>query len=43
VIEINAPDGNYYLVIKHRNHLAIMSAAAISLNGNSSVLYDFTN
>ncbi len=34
-------EGNYYLVIMHRNHLSIMSANAISLNGNSS-LYDFT-
>ncbi len=34
-------DGNYYIVIRHRNHLAIMSASAISLSRNS-VLYDFT-
>jgi hypothetical protein len=34
-------DGNYYIVVYHRNHLAIMSNAAHSLNDSSSV-YDFT-
>ena len=34
-------DGNYYVVIRHRNHLAIMSASAIPLSRNSA-LYDFT-
>jgi hypothetical protein len=34
-------DGNYYIVIRHRNHLAIMSSSAIPLNG-SSTLYDFS-
>ena len=24
-------EGNYYVVVRHRNHLAIMSASAISL------------
>jgi hypothetical protein len=33
--------GNYYVVVRHRNHLAIMSASAIPLSSNSS-LYDFT-
>ena len=33
--------GNYYIVIRHRNHLAIMSASAIPLS-SSSALYDFT-
>lgn len=33
--------GDYYIVIKHRNHLAIMSAVAQPLSG-ASVLYDFT-
>jgi hypothetical protein len=41
-IELTAPEGNYYIVIKHRNHLAVMSANAVSLNGTSSTLYDFT-
>ena len=34
-------DGNYYVVVKHRNHLAIMSSSAIPLSRNS-VLYNFT-
>ncbi len=33
--------GNYYVVIRHRNHLAIMSFNAVALSGSSS-LYDFT-
>jgi hypothetical protein len=35
-------DGDYFIVIKHRNHLPIMSAAAVSLSKTPS-LYDFTN
>ena len=33
--------GNYYVVIHHRNHLAIMTASAIPLN-SSSALYNFS-
>jgi hypothetical protein len=33
--------GSYYIVVYHRNHLAIMSAAPVSLSSNST-LYDFT-
>jgi predicted phosphodiesterase len=33
--------GSYYIVVCHRNHLAIMSANAVSLTASSS-LYDFT-
>jgi hypothetical protein len=33
--------GNYYIVIRHRNHLAVMSANAVALSGTSS-LYNFT-
>ncbi len=32
---------NYYIVIKHRNHLAVMSSSPVSLS-SSSTLYDFT-
>jgi hypothetical protein len=35
-------DGNYYVVVRHRNHLAIMSASAIPLNG-SFIFYDFSS
>lgn len=34
--------GNYYVAIKHRNHLGVMSANAISLS-TSSQGYDFTS
>ena len=37
----NISEGNYYLVIKHRNHLSIMSSNPIHLSENSA-LYDFT-
>lgn len=35
------PAGNYYIVIKHRNHLAIMSNNSVSLSPTST-LYDFS-
>ena len=41
-IELTAPEGNYFIVIKHRNHLAVMSTNAISLNSTASTSYDFT-
>ena len=34
-------NGNYYVVLRHRNHLSVMSSSALELN-SSSVLYDFT-
>lgn len=33
--------GNYYVVLQHRNHLAIMSANTVALNGDTT-RYDFT-
>lgn len=33
---------NYYIVIKHRNHLTIRSSSTVFVNGGSPVLYDFT-
>ncbi|MGH1388337.1 hemagglutinin protein [Kordia sp.] len=41
-IQLNAAPTNYYVVVKHRNHLGIMSANVISLN-NSMTSVDFTN
>ncbi len=38
---VNVPDGNYYAVVHHRNHLSIISRTMIALNANPS-LYDFT-
>jgi hypothetical protein len=37
----NLSEGNYYIVIRHRNHLAVMSKDSVALSGSSS-LYDFT-
>lgn len=34
-------NGNYYTVVRHRNHLAIMTASAIPLSSNSA-LYDLS-
>ncbi len=42
IINLTAPDNDYYLVIKHRNHLPVMSATTINLNKSSSTFYDFT-
>jgi len=41
-VSLNATAESYYLVIKHRNHLAVMSTAAVALSSGSSTLYDFT-
>jgi hypothetical protein len=37
---VNLAAGNYYVVVRHRNHLAIMSASAVALSASSS-LYNF--
>jgi hypothetical protein len=34
--------GDYYIVIRHRNHLAVMSKTAQSLSASTSENYDFT-
>jgi hypothetical protein len=39
-IEMTASVGSYYIVIKHRNHLTVMSANTVSLP--NSIEYDFT-
>lgn len=36
------PSGSYYVVVRHRNHVAIMSAVPAVLSPNSSTQYDFT-
>lgn len=35
--------GNYYVVVRHRNHLAVMTSSPISLDATSSTLYSFTS
>lgn len=34
--------GDYYVVIRHRNHLDIMSSSPVTISSGSSTLYDFT-
>ncbi len=41
-IELVAPPGDYYIVVKHRNHLSVMSSSKVTLNSTSTTLYDFT-
>jgi hypothetical protein len=33
--------GNYYVIVRHRSHIAVMSASTVSLTATST-LYDFT-
>jgi hypothetical protein len=35
-------DGDYYIVVRHRNHLAVMSATAQPFSSGSVTNYDFT-
>jgi len=41
-IEMNAVEGYYFIVIRHRNHLAVMSAEHVELKNSGTILYDFT-
>jgi hypothetical protein len=42
-IIMQAAPTNYFVVIKHRNHLGAMSSATINLSDNTSTFVDFTN
>lgn len=39
----DAPDGDYFLVLKHRNHLPVMSRNRITLVKGNSTLYPFAD
>jgi hypothetical protein len=39
-LRFGLPAGDYYMVVRHRNHLAVMSAGTVSLP--NSTAYDFT-
>jgi hypothetical protein len=41
-IPLKAHAGQYYIVIRHRNHLAVMSRTAQTLNPDDPGLYDFS-
>ena len=38
----NAPADDYYVALRHRNHLGVMTAAATTLNSTAPSLIDFT-
>lgn len=42
-IPISAPAGDYYVVVKHRNHTAVMSKNTIGLSVSSSTPYSFAD
>ena len=42
-LTMNAAPTHYYVVVKHRNHLGIMSASTIGLSSNSVATVDFKN
>lgn len=37
------PSGSYYVVVRHRNHIAVMSAVPVVLSPNSSTQYNFSS
>lgn len=41
-LRLQAPPGNYYVVVRHRNHLAVMTAAPITFALGSIALLDLT-
>ena len=43
IIPMDAGMGSYYIVVAHRNHLAVMSAVSQALNTGSTTQYDFTD
>ena len=42
-VVMQAAPTNYFVVVKHRNHLGAMSSATINLNDNTTTTVDFTN
>jgi hypothetical protein len=41
-LSVTLPQGNYYVILRHRNHLAVMSSIPVPFS-SPSVNYDFTN
>ncbi|AXT52559.1 hypothetical protein D1818_17605 [Aquimarina sp. BL5] len=37
-LSFSVPSGNYYIVVKHRNHLSIMSSSAINLSSTATTV-----
>jgi hypothetical protein len=42
-LQLNAAPTNYYVVVKHRNHLGIMSSSTVTLIESGTTTVDFTN
>jgi hypothetical protein len=42
-VVMQAAPTNYFVVVKHRNHLGAMSSATINLSDTSTTIVDFTN
>jgi hypothetical protein len=42
-LKLIAASTNYYVVVKHRNHLGAMSSASIALNETTTTVVDFTD
>ena len=42
-VTLPALDGSYYLIFRHRNHLAAMSASALTFSNSPAALYDFSS
>lgn len=41
-VALNVEEGNYYVVIHHRNHCTVMSSSLLALNNWNPTLYNFT-
>ncbi|WP_276482472.1 MBG domain-containing protein [Paraflavitalea pollutisoli] len=39
----NLADGSYYIAIRHRNHLGVMTAAPVALNSSMPTVIDFSS
>jgi|GEM_PF-804633 len=39
---VDLPPGSYYLILRHRNHAAVMSSTTVALSWNSAQSFDFT-
>jgi len=42
VLFTDIPDGSYYVVVSHRNHLSVMTPGALQLRQATATLHDFT-
>lgn len=42
-VQLNVPPNDYYVSVKHRNHLGVMSANTFLLEENSTTIVDFTD